>query len=179
MRPLFYILISFYTMAQTETQSYEILKNISDCEIRFYPPAMMAKFTSIDGRSGFGKLFKYISGNNDGETKISMTTPVHMEKSESKSSMAFVLPKIFNKKNTPKPNDTSLVIYESASRHYAAIEYSGYTDKDKEKENTVKLIKILNEHNIEILGSSRVLVYNSPYKIVFRRNEILIPISYN
>ena len=179
MRPLFYILLSFYTMAQTETQSYEILKNISDCEIRFYPPAMMAKYNSNDGRSGFGKLFRYISGNNDGETKISMTTPVHMEKSESKSSMAFVLPKRFNKENTPKPNDASLIVYESDSGHYAAIEYSGYTDKDKEKENSVKLIKILNEQNIEILGSSKVLVYNSPYKIAFRRNEILIPISYN
>ena len=93
MRTLFFILLSFYSMAQTETQSYEVLKNIDGCEIRFYPPVMMAKYTSDNGRSGFGKLFKYISGNNDGETKISMTTPVHMEKSESENSMAFVLPK--------------------------------------------------------------------------------------
>ena len=35
------------------------------------------------------------------------------------------------------------------------------------------------EQNIEIVGDSKILVYNSPYKIVFRRNEILIPISYN
>tara|TARA_B110000879_G_scaffold3795_1_gene5059 strand:+ start:54 stop:554 length:501 start_codon:yes stop_codon:yes gene_type:complete len=166
-------------MAQTETQSYEVLKNIAGCEIRFYPPVMMAKYTSDNGRSGFGKLFKYISGNNDGETKISMTTPVHMEKSESENSMAFVLPKSFNKENAPKPNDASLVVYESDSRHYAAIEYSGYTDEVKEKENTDKLKKILNEQNIKIVGDSKILVYNSPYKIVFRRNEILIPISYN
>lgn len=179
MRTLFLILLSFYSMAQTETQSYEVLKNIAGCEIRFYPPVMMAKYTSDNGRSGFGKLFKYISGNNDGETKISMTTPVHMEKSESENSMAFVLPKSFNKENAPKPNDASLVVYESDSRHYAAIEYSGYTDEVKEKENTDKLKKILNEQNIEIVGDSKILVYNSPYKIVFRRNEILIPISYN
>ena len=179
MRTLFFILLSFYTMAQIETQSYEVLKNIAGCEIRFYPPVMMAKYTSDNGRSGFGKLFKYISGNNDGETKISMTTPVHMEKSESENSMAFVLPKSFNKENAPKPNDASLVVYESDSRHYAAIEYSGYTDEVKEKENTDKLKKILNEQNIEIVGDSKILVYNSPYKIVFRRNEILIPISYN
>ena len=179
MRTLFFILLSFYSMAQTETQSYEVLKNIAGCEIRFYPPVMMAKYTSDNGRSGFGKLFKYISGNNDGETKISMTTPVHMEKSESENSMAFVLPKSFNKENAPKPNDPSLVVYESDSSHYAAIEYSGYTDEVKEKENTDKLMKILNEQNIKILGDSKILVYNSPYKIVFRRNEILIPISYN
>ena len=179
MRTLFFILLSFYSMAQTETQSYEVLKNIAGCEIRFYPPVMMAKHTSDNGGSGFGKLFKYISGNNDGETKISMTTPVHMEKSESENSMAFVLPKSFNKENAPKPNDASLVVYESDSRHYAAIEYSGYTDEVKEKENTDKLKKILNEQNIKIVGDSKILVYNSPYKIVFRRNEILIPISYN
>ena len=179
MRTLFFILLSFYTMAQIETQSYEVLKNIAGCEIRFYPPVMMAKYSSDKGGSGFRKLFKYISGNNDGETKISMTTPVHMEKSESGNSMAFVLPKSFNKENAPKPNDASLVVYESDSRHYAAIEYSGYTDEVKEKENKDKLKKILNEQNIEIVGDSKILVYNSPYKIVFRRNEILIPISYN
>ena len=61
------------------------------------------------------------------------------------------------------------------SRHYAAIEYSGYTDEVKEKENTDKLKKILNEQNIEIVGDSKILVYNSPYKIVFRRNEISNP----
>ena len=57
-------------MAQTEMQPYEIIENISDTEIRFYPSVMMAKHKSKNPGAGFGKLFNYISGNNNTETKI-------------------------------------------------------------------------------------------------------------
>ena len=43
-------------MAQTEVQSYNVIQKISDAEIRFYPPVMMAKHTSKTQGSGFGKL---------------------------------------------------------------------------------------------------------------------------
>ena len=33
-------------MAQTEIQSYSVIQKMSDAEIRFYPPVMMAKHTS-------------------------------------------------------------------------------------------------------------------------------------
>ena len=89
---LFYLMISQILMAQTEIQSYEIIQKISEVEIRFYPPVMMAKHTSVKQGSGFGKLFGYISGNNTENMKIAMTTPVHMEKKKGESSMAFVLP---------------------------------------------------------------------------------------
>ena len=56
-------------MAQTEVQSYNVIQKISDAEIRFYPPVMMAKHTSKTQGSGFGKLFGYISGNNTNKTK--------------------------------------------------------------------------------------------------------------
>ena len=67
-------------MAQTEVQSYNVIQKISDAEIRFYPPVMMAKHTSKTQGSGFGKLFGYISGNNTNKTKIAMTSPVYIEK---------------------------------------------------------------------------------------------------
>ena len=52
-------------MAQTEMQPYEIIENIADCEIRYYPAVMMAKHKSKNPGAGFGKLFNYISGNNN------------------------------------------------------------------------------------------------------------------
>ena len=67
---LFYLMISQILMAQTEIQSYEIIQKISEVEIRFYPPVMMAKHTSVKQGSGFGKLFGYISGNNTENRKI-------------------------------------------------------------------------------------------------------------
>ena len=176
---LFFLVLPLMLMAQTEMQAYNIVQSISEVEIRFYPPVMMAKHTSISQGSGFGKLFGYISGNNTGNTKIAMTTPVHMEKNKEGSSMAFVLPKTFTDKNTPKPNDISLKVYEDEGGYFAAIKYSGYTSLSKEKEHTEILNSFLKKEKINSLGAPKILVYNSPYKIINRRNEILIPIAFD
>jgi hypothetical protein len=170
-------MLSSLAMAQTEMQSYSIIQKISGAEIRFYPPVMMAKYTSKNEGSGFGKLFGYISGNNTNNSKIAMTTPVHMEKKTGENSMAFILPKTFTDVNTPQPNDSSLSVFEDRGGYFAAIRYSGYTNTSKEKEFTKILQKLLQKENIAASGSPKILVYNSPYKIINRRNEILIPIS--
>ena len=175
---LFYLMISQILMAQTEIQSYEIIQKISEVEIRFYPPVMMAKHTSVKQGSGFGKLFGYISGNNTENMKIAMTTPVHMEKKKGESSMAFVLPKKFKNANTPKPNDKSLLVFEDQGGYFAAIKYSGYTNTEKEEEYSETLKQLLQNEKIKILGLPKILVYNSPYKIINRRNEILIPVAF-
>ncbi len=174
---LFFFMLSSLAMAQTEMQSYSVIQKISGAEIRFYPPVMMAKYTSKNEGSGFGKLFGYISGNNTNNSKIAMTTPVHMEKKTGENSMAFVLPKTFTDVNTPQPNDSSLSVFEDRGGYFAAIRYSGYTNTSKEKEYTKILQKLLQKENIAASGSPKILVYNSPYKIINRRNEILIPIS--
>ena len=176
---LFFLGIPIFLMSQTEMQTYSVIHSISEVEIRFYPPVMMAKHTSTNQGSGFGKLFGYISGNNTGNTKIAMTTPVHMEKNKAGSSMAFVLPKIFTDENTPVPNDVSLEVYEDEGGYFAAISYSGYTSLSKEKEHTEILNSLLKKEKINSSGLPKVLVYDSPYKIINRRNEILIPIIFD
>ena len=124
------------------------------------------------------QLFGYISGKNSTQTKIAMTTPVHMEKGNSENAMAFVLPKKFNTKNTPQPSDNSLQVYQDQGGYFAAIRYAGYTNSEKEKERTALLMNVLEDEKINSDGHPKVLVYNSPYKIINRRNEILIPILF-
>ena len=175
---MFFLILPLTIMAQTEIQSYSIIQKIGDAEIRFYPPVMMAKYNDIIQGSGFGKLFGYISGNNSNNTKIAMTTPVHMEKKKGENSMAFVLPKKFTDENTPQPNDSSLMVFEDKGGYFAAIKYSGYTNSSKEKEHTEILLKLLKDEKINLEGTPRILVYNSPYKFINRRNEILIPIAF-
>ena len=177
-RILFFFMLSPMVMAQVEMQSYSVIQKISEAEIRFYPPVMMAKHTSGSQDSGFGKLFGYISGNNTDNTKIAMTTPVHMEKKTAENSMAFVLSKKFSDHNTPQPIDPSLKVFEDRGGYFAAIKYSGYTSASKEKKYTETLQKILNKEKITPSGTPKILVYNSPYKIINRRNEILIPIKF-
>ena len=175
---LCFLFISPLIMAQTEVQSYNVIQKISDAEIRFYPPVMMAKHTSKTQGSGFGKLFGYISGNNTYKTKIAMTSPVYIEKKSGENSMAFVLPEKFSNGNTPLPNDPSLKVLEVKGGYFAAIMYSGYTSNYKEKEYTQILKKLLQKEKINPIGTPKILVYNSPYKFINRRNEILIPIEF-
>ena len=164
-------------MAQTEEQTYELIQIKSNFEIRYYPPAMMAEYNSQgDSSSGFGSLFRYISGSNASGTKINMTTPVHMEKQDKGNSMAFVLPKKFNPENTPIPKENKVNVYQAQGGYYASIQFSGYTNTSKEKKYTTILIQNLKEEGIKITGSPRVLVYDAPYKFINRRNEVLIPI---
>ncbi|RPG65637.1 MAG: heme-binding protein [Flavobacteriaceae bacterium TMED42] len=177
-RFLFFFMLCSTAMAQTEIQSYSVIQNIAEAEIRFYPPVMMAKHTSKREGSGFGKLFGYISGNNTNNTKIAMTTPVHMEKKTGENSMTFVLPRKFTGDNTPQPNDTSLSVFEDKGGYFAAIKYSGYTSTIKEKQHTEILQKLLQKENIISSGSPKILLYDSPYKVINRRNEILIPITF-
>lgn len=166
-------------MAQTETQPYEVVKNIADCEIRHYPPIMMAKYQSKNPGGGFGKLFNYISGGNSTNTKIAMTTPVHIKKSQSENSMAFVLPKKFNINNAPQPNDLNLEVFEGESGYFAAIQYSGFTNESKERSYKLQLQKMLKDAEINVSGEPVILVYDGPYNFINRRNEVLIPIFYN
>lgn len=173
-----FFFIALFTMAQTETQPYDVIKTVGSLELRFYPPVMMAKVSGEESRNGgFRYLFNYISGANATNEKIAMTTPVHMENNTRNSSMAFVLPKKFTAANTPQPLDKGVNVYQSEAGHYAAISYSGYTNLRKETAAKEELTATLKTHEIKIIGPPVVLVYNSPYKFYNRRNEVLIPIA--
>jgi hypothetical protein len=140
---------------------------------------MMASYLSeSNNSSGFRYLFRYISGANESQTKISMTTPVHMEKTLKGNSMAFVLPRKFQPETTPSPQESKVQIHQSEEGYFAAIRYSGYTNVTKEKKFTEQLEKSLKSEGIKIMGRPVVLVYNSPYNFINRRNEICIPIEW-
>ena len=164
--------------SQNETQRFDLIKTFDGIEIRYYPPSTMIKYVS-DNNSGFRYLFNYISGKNSLNQKISMTTPVHMEKlNNNKSSMEFVLPSKIKIDSAPLPFDKGLELYLSEGQYYGVIKYSGYTSFEKEKKFTEELKQKLINNNIKVSGGSKVLVYNSPYKFFNRKNEIILPIIY-
>ena len=158
-----------------ETQKYEVIKQIEDIEIRFYPPSLMAK---VDSGGGFSKLFQYISGKNDKNQKIAMTTPVHMTNENNKSTMVFVLPSKYTLDNIAAPKDKNIEVYNSKPGYYAAITYGGYSNSEKVKKNHYNLLNKLKTESFKILNDMPiVLSYNSPYKVFNRRNEVLVEIE--
>ena len=158
-----------------ETQKYEVIKQIEDIEIRFYPPSLMAK---VDSGGGFSKLFQYISGKNDKNQKIAMTTPVHMTNENNKSTMVFVLPSKYTLDNIAAPKDKNIEVYNSKPGYYAAITYGGYSNSEKVKKNHYSLLNKLKTESYKVLNDMPiVLSYNSPYKVFNRRNEVLVEIE--
>ena len=158
-----------------ETQKYEVVKQIENIEIRFYPPSLMAK---VNSGGGFSKLFQYISGKNDKNQKIAMTTPVHMTNENNKSTMEFVLPTKYTLDNIAIPNDKNIEVYNSKPGYYAAITYGGYSNSEKVKKNHYNLLNKLKTENFKVLNDKPVVLsYNSPYKVFNRRNEVLVEIE--
>ena len=166
-------------MAQKyETQEYQVIDQIDNAEIRFYPSAAMIKVSAEQNRNNnFGKLFRYIAGNNQENQEIAMTTPVYMY--DQNKTMEFVLPKKYLSEDLPIPNDRDLEAYISNPRYFAAIRYSGYSNANKVQKHRNELKSILDNNGLEIISNFYVLSYDAPTKFYNRRNEILYEIRYS
>lgn len=161
-----------------ETQPYELIKNYEAFELRYYPSVAMVQTVSNPGsEQNFRRLFRYISGSNETNLKITMTTPVHIEQTESKNKMAFVLPS--NLKKPPSPSHAAVELIQSKEAYFAAIQYAGYSNSSKVRYHTNLLKESLEQLGIKVIGNPIVLGYNSPYKFYNRRNEIIIEVLYN
>ena len=159
-----------------ETQKYDVLESFDNVEIRYYPSVMKAKVTSD---KNFGKLFRYISGNNENKEKIAMTTPVYMTRQNGEETMEFVLPSKYSQENAATPNDNGITIYSSEPGYYAAIRFGGYSNDYKVKTHYKLLLEKLTNNNIEVKNQLPMsLSYNSPYKVFNRRNEVLVKVNY-
>lgn len=170
---LLMVLTHQLTMAQKyETQPFEVIKTIEEAELRFYPSVM-----KIQSNGDFGSLFRYISGANEAGQKIAMTTPVQMGTPEGEPVMQFVLPKKFNNENTPSSSNGTVKVIESEEGMYLALSYGGYTMDWRERKAAERLRTIANQHGIELIGAPILMVYNSPYQVFNRKNEVLFKVN--
>jgi len=174
----------YLTMVTTETQPYKIIKTEKDFEIRLYPSVVMATISMNVisykelSSTGFRKLASFIFGGNADNRNIAMTTPVHMDIGNPKSSISFVMPSNYNMNNLPKPKDSSIIITSTAEEYFAAIKFSGYANDNDIKKYAAKLEDALKAYGIEYYGNYRFLGYNAPYQFWGRKNEIIIKVRF-
>jgi len=174
--------VTYTIMATTEKQKYNVVHSEKEFEIRFYPSAILATVYSDASTyrelayPGFRKLAGFIFGGNDSETKISMTSPVHMDMNT--ASMSFVMPSSFSEENLPKPDDPGVKIERTDDEYVAAIRFGGYaSDKDIRKYSE-KLKSLLEAKGIIWYGNYRYLGYNPPFQPFGRRNEIVVNVEW-
>jgi hypothetical protein len=177
---IFLIFLIFPKIAMSyETAQYEVTKVISDkIEIRNYKELVLAtKSQNAKGskNSNFRALFKFISGENKQDQEIKMTTPVFKQNIDSDKTMSFVLPKNFNKKNTPQPSDQGIKIEFLKNVNFIAIEFSGRsTQKNFNKYQAILEKEIKNSKINADLSNPINAYYNSPWTLPFlKRNEVL------
>jgi len=182
-----FIVFQIYTTMSTsksETQAYKVIQIEKEFEIRHYPSATMALVTSSLksyrelGNTGFRKLAGYIFGGNKENKKIAMTSPVHMEISDTVSSMSFVMPTNYNKDNLPQPNNSEIKIKVSEPEYVAALQFGGFATTSRIEKHKAQLKKLLEDKGISYYGNFRYLGYNPPFQLFGRRNEVIVAIHY-
>ena len=181
------------TRAGYESAEYRVIETDGKFEVREYPDLMLASTTTkIDaqGRDGsFMKLFRYISGDNQSEQKISMTTPVFMEKDASEAQMGFVMPKEVAVEGVPVPTSEGVAIRKRTGGRFAVIRFSGRLNEKLAKESETKLRAWMKSKNLTPAETSAseagtdtpdsTNVESASYDPPFtpgplRRNEVLI-----
>lgn len=183
-----------------EKPEYEVIVVDGPVEYRLYQSFIVAETEIVDVESwkdasseGFRRLFKYITGDNNGEEKIAMTAPVQQSKLQAEDvrfnqaepltgqsgwTVSFMLPSMYSMVDVPTPEDERIEIRIVPEKLVAAIRYSGrWTTRNFDKYES-RLMAALLEGNVEVLGESETAFYNPPFVPPFmRRNEILVEVS--
>lgn len=174
------------TRAGYESAEYKVVESDGKFEVREYPDLMLvATRTKVDaqGRDGsFMRLFRYISGANESEQKISMTTPVFMEndKVDANVQMGFVMPKEVAVEGVPSPTGPNVDVRKRARGRFAVFRFSGRLNAKLAKESETKLRAWMESKGLiadESMESSGVesAAYDPPFTPgPLRRNEVLI-----
>ena len=161
-----------------EEANYDFVKKNEIYEIRKYSDRLAIETEISNQGSSFRKLFNYISGNNEDNEEIKMTTPVTQVEKKGNMTMQFYLPSRFNKENIPSPSNPDVKILNIKGGYYAVIIYSGRTsDKNFIKHKNL-LENQLKKDDISILSPPIRATYNGPFTLpMLRRNEVMFEIK--
>ena len=171
------LIIAFKVMAYEEA-NYEVVKKNETYEIRKYSDRLAIETEISNQGSSFRKLFNYISGDNENNEEIKMTTPVTQVEKKGSMTMQFYLPSRFNKDNIPSPSNSDVKILSIKGGYYAVIIYSGRaSDKNFIKHKNI-LEDELKNNDILILSPPIKATYDGPFTLPMRRrNEAMFEIN--
>lgn len=180
--------ISFFfvsnSRAATETAPYKVVRKDGGIELREYDTLHLAKVSmpTSDRRSknmdgGFMKLFRFIDGQNERDEKISMTTPVIIERGEKESSMSFVMPQKSVAKGLPVPKG-EVKLDQIPAVKIVALRFSGVSNSTKEAAQLEVLQAWAAKEGIMVEGTPLFAFYDPPWTLGFmRRNEVLLRVK--
>lgn len=165
------------TRSGYESAPYKVVRTAGKFEVRDYPALTVVEtpMANANGDGSFGRLFRFISGGNEGKQKIAMTTPVFMSGSDSNATMAFVLPAKFNAATAPKPADGAVTLRELPGGRFAVLRFNGGRSTVREAETLASLQTWLAAQGWKASGSPVYAYFDPPWTPSFlRRNEVML-----
>jgi hypothetical protein len=189
-----------FSVLSLEKPGYRVVYKSGDIEYRQYEPYLVSE-TLIEGardykaagNEGFRRLFRYISGANTAQTKISMTVPVAQTESSQKIAMtapvqqteaaqgwrvAFMLPTEYTLETAPQPTDERVRVRAIPGRLTAVLRYSGRWTEANYAEKRAALLQALAQAAVTPVGEVQSAQYAPPSTPPFlRRNEVLVEVD--
>lgn len=187
-----------FGVRNSEEPKFTVLQEEKYIQLRQYQEILIAQ-TQTNGTyeesssSGFNLLAGYIFGENQSQEKIEMTTPVLQKSQNEKISttmpvyqqensdtwtMTFVLPSKYTLETIPIPLNDKIEIKMVPAKKVATIQYSGFINSRKIKDNATKLLSWLENNEFTSLSEPYSAGYDPPWTIPFlRRNEVHIEIE--
>ena len=173
-------ILPYSTVMAYEEANYEVVTKNEVYEIRKYSDRLAVETMTSGIDSNFRKLFNYISGRNDTQEKIKMTTPVTQVEKNGNMSMQFYLPSKFNLENVPNPSRNDIKIINIEGGYYAVLRYSGRASDGNFYKHKEILEKELQKNNISIISPPIRATYDSPFTLPMnRRNEAMFKVELN
>ena len=173
-------ILSYSTVMAYEEANYEVVSKNEVYEIRKYSDRLAVETMTSGVDSNFRKLFNYISGRNDSQEKIKMTTPVTQVEKNGNMSMQFYLPSKFNSDNAPNPSREDVKIVNIEGGYYAVLRYSGRASDGNFIKHKEILEKELQKNKISIISPPIRATYDSPFTLPMnRRNEAMFKVELN
>ncbi len=165
-----------------ETAAYEVIEKQGRFELRQYAPheVVVTSMKSGQQNGSFGKLFQYISGRNEGEQKIAMTTPVFMPATaEGKmEEMQFVVPVDVSATGAPSPSNEAVQVRKKPGGKFAVIRYSGNGRGELRLKKLEELRAEILNRGLSEKDDPVFAGYDPPWTPGFlRRNEVLIRVE--
>jgi hypothetical protein len=94
-----------------------------------------------------------------------------------KPSFSFIMPNEFEINNLPSPN-TEKIFFETVKNQCVAVmKFSGFANEKNCAAKHLELLDILKKNNIACNNDFMIAVYQPPYQIINRKNEIWVEVN--
>lgn len=187
--------------ATTETVPYTVVARLGDVELRRYPRVAMVETVAGSENEAFVRLFRYITGANEGSTDISMTAPVEIDgrgasiemttpveidlgrrlperdddeadsRRDAGVRMAFYLPAEYDPASAPTPTDDRVDLVTIPERTLAVKQFSWRPTTARITRERDELLATLADADVATVGEPFFMGYDAPWTLPFLRRN--------